>query len=72
MDDIFEHLGKRYSGLGIYIDLKEAFDAVDHSILLHKLYNYGIHSIVYDFLKAIFLTDCSILQCSILLLIMQL
>ena len=32
MDAIFEHLDKRYSGLGIYLDLKKAFDTVDHSI----------------------------------------
>jgi len=48
MDDIFEHLDKRYRGFGIYLDLKNAFDTVDHSILLHKMYNYGIRGIVYD------------------------
>ena len=42
MDDIFEHLGK--SGLCIYLDPKKAFDTVDHSILLHKMYNYGMYS----------------------------
>jgi len=50
MDDIFEHLGK--SGLCIYLDPKKAFDTVDHSILLHKMYNYGMYSIVYDWFKS--------------------
>lgn len=33
------------------IDLAEAFDTVDHYILLAKLYRYGFHDMIYKWLK---------------------
>ena len=42
MDDIYQQLDSGNIVIGIYLDLQKAFDTVDHSILLAKLYNYMV------------------------------
>ena len=42
VDYILEQMDKRRITGSIFIDLKKAFDLVDHHCLLHKLEHYGI------------------------------
>ena len=52
LNKIQNNIDKGLYSCGIFIDLKKAFDTVDHSILLHKLYHYGIRGIINDWFSS--------------------
>ena len=41
-DKILEDINKGYTSLAVFVDLRKAFDTVDHGILLQKLQCYGL------------------------------
>jgi len=57
-EDIRESLDKGEYAVGIFIDLRKAFDTVDHKILLQKLQHFGIRRVANDLIKS-YLTDRS-------------
>ena len=49
---IKETIDKKKFGCSIFIDLRKAFDTVNHSILLHKLEHYGIRGTALNWFKS--------------------
>ena len=54
--EITSHLDTNSYSLCIFADLSKAFDTVNHSLLLAKLYKYGVRGIAYDLIES-FLTN---------------
>ena len=55
MDNIYCKLDEQHFVLGIYLDLQKTFDTVNHEILHHKLYNYGICCVAHGWFKSYWL-----------------
>ena len=51
-EKIKETIDKKKYGCGIFIDLRKAFDTVNHVILLRKLEHYGIRGVAHDWFKS--------------------
>lgn len=52
VEGITDSLECRKSAIGVFIDLKKAFDTIDHSILLNKLERYGIRGVAWNWIDS--------------------
>jgi retron-type reverse transcriptase len=52
IDRIISNLNIGKTPINIFMDLSKAFDTIDHSILLDKLYHYGIRNTALDLFKS--------------------
>ena len=52
IEEITSSLDKKKKSVGIFIDMKKAFDTIDHDIVLNKLHHYGIRGIVNEWIQS--------------------
>ena len=56
VNTILQNMDNGKFSCGVFIDLKKAFDTVNHEILLAKLENYGIRGVINSWFRS-YLTD---------------
>ena len=52
IEEITSAVDNKKCTICVFIDLKKAFDTIDHKLLLTKLEHYGIRGIAYDWIKS--------------------
>ena len=52
IEKIKESIDNKRFGCGIFIDLRKAFDTVNHQILIKKLEHYGVRGVVLEWFKS--------------------
>ena len=52
VEEITTAMDNSMSTVAVFIDLKKAFDTVDHNILLNKLEHYGIRGLAFSWIQS--------------------
>ena len=52
IDKLLNNINENKITCSIFLDLRKAFDSVNHQILLKKLYHYGFRGKIFNFLKS--------------------
>ena len=52
LEELTSSIDKKNKTIGVFIDLKKAFDTIDHDILLKKLDRYGVREISNNWVKS--------------------
>lgn len=52
IENITNNIDQRQCTVGVFIDLKKAFDTINHEILLDKLEYYGIRGVVLEWVRS--------------------
>ena len=52
LENISSNLDSNLITTGVFIDLKKAFDTIDHDILIKKLYHYGVRGIASKWIQS--------------------
>ena len=52
IEELTSSVENKKFALGVFIDLKKAFDTIDHEILIQKMNNYGIRGVALNWIKS--------------------